>query len=228
MILYLVTQAWEQFSDYKKQVETRTSLEECAEDYCDIVHYSQVTPELLQTLRPWAVCHSGGRHAGAVEQEGYRWCVTEYPVAQIGFCAGHQLSAKVFGSEIGPMRKQRPDGQDLNPLRFSEEYPDDYPEDYKEEGVFQVKIQAQDSLFEGLDDSITVWQNHRYHIIDLSPQLRPIASSANCAIEAWVHRSKPFYGVQFHPEVRLAEHPDGFRLLTNFFRIARSAADAAS
>lgn len=220
MILYIVTKEWEQFLDRKKQTEARASLEECAEDYCAVVHYSQVTSELLRALRPWAVCHSGGRHAGAVEEDGYRWCVTEYPAAQIGFCAGHQLSAVVFGSEIGSMRELQPDERDPDP-EWSPGY-------YKERGVFQVKLSEQEPLFEGLGDSINVWQNHRYHITGLSPQLQSIASSENCPVEAWKHRSKPFYGVQFHPEVRLAEHPEGFRLLTNFFRMARSAANAAT
>jgi len=40
-------------------------------------------------------------------------------------------------------------------------------------------------------------------------------------VQAFVHKKKPVYGTQFHPESSNDIHPDGFTVLTNFFTIAR-------
>lgn len=34
------------------------------------------------------------------------------------------------------------------------------------------------------------------------------------------HGARPLYGVQFHPERYSEAHPDGMRILANFFRLA--------
>ncbi len=68
----------------------------------------------------------------------------------------------------------------------------------------------------------SVWQNHRFQITELGPHLIPLARSENCLIEAWVHPTKPLYGVQFHPEVYDTEHADGRTVLSNCFTIARA------
>ena len=48
-----------------------------------------------------------------------------------------------------------------------------------------------------------------------------LADSASCEVEAVKHKSKPFYGVQFHPErinVKSESHPEGHKVIENFFR----------
>ena len=62
----------------------------------------------------------------------------------------------------------------------------------------------------------------RYHSLaveaPLSPLLRVTARARN-VVMALEHTSKPFYGVQFHPESILTEQ--GGQLLANFLRISR-------
>lgn len=214
MILYIVTQTLEQYQRMSVHTATRERLETLADDYCTLLHYRQVSLPLLAELRPWAICHSGGRHGGALYADGFRRCVTEWDTAQIGFCAGHQLSARMFGSTVGPMRPLRPDEPDPDPKRV--------PGFFKATGFSPVEVTRQDPLFAGLPATLLVWQNHGHHITTLGPDLIPLARSENCPVEAWVHRSKPIYGVQFHPEVHDPEHPHGSALLGNFFHIARA------
>jgi GMP synthase (glutamine-hydrolysing) len=45
-----------------------------------------------------------------------------------------------------------------------------------------------------------------------------LAMSDNCKIQAVKHVKKPFYGVQFHPEVNDTEH--GSQILENFVNLA--------
>ncbi|MEM2936517.1 MAG: hypothetical protein QW231_05010 [Candidatus Bathyarchaeia archaeon] len=40
-------------------------------------------------------------------------------------------------------------------------------------------------------------------------------------IQAVKHKKRPLYGVQFHPQIYTEEHPDGKKILENFFRIAQ-------
>lgn len=216
MILYVITHTREKYeTERDKYRATRTLLEELAGDYGAVVHYTEVTPALLEALRPWAICHSGGTHGGAKEAAGWRWCVAEYEgAAQIGFCAGHQLAGQVFGGELAPMRPLAPG--ELDP------WPDWSPGMYKERGVYRVAVDApNDPLFAGLPPVLNVWQNHRYHLAALGPDLTPLASSPDCPYQAFRHRTRPIYGVQFHPEVPTEGHEDGMRLLANFFAMAR-------
>jgi GMP synthase (glutamine-hydrolysing) len=48
-----------------------------------------------------------------------------------------------------------------------------------------------------------------------------LADSASCEVEAVKHRTKPFYGVQFHPEriiIKGDTHPEGHRIIANFYQ----------
>jgi GMP synthase (glutamine-hydrolysing) len=94
---------------------------------------------------------------------------------------------------------------------------------YKEWGAYPVKIVQPDPLFAGMGKTIMVPQSHMDEVKRLSPRLKLLASSARCRVQAFVHRDKPVYGVQFHPERFSAEYPAGGRVLENFFRLARVA-----
>jgi len=64
----------------------------------------------------------------------------------------------------------------------------------------------------------------RYHSLVVSREGLPgelavTATSDDGLVMALAHRSKPVYGVQFHPESVLT--PEGERLLANFVGIAR-------
>ncbi len=47
-----------------------------------------------------------------------------------------------------------------------------------------------------------------------------LARSATCAIEVIAYPSRRWWGTQFHPELASPEHPDGDRVLRNFFELA--------
>ncbi len=119
---------------------------------------------------------------------------TSKPV--LGICGGHQLIGMLSGGEAEALPKGR------------EEY-----------GFFEVSITARDPLFEGFRDSLEVNQQHFWHVTRLPDSFSPLASSANCPVQAMRHRERRIYGVQFHPEYYDDAHPDGRRLLANFFSL---------
>ncbi|MCJ1483590.1 GMP synthase (glutamine-hydrolyzing) [Schaereria dolodes] len=91
----------------------------------------------------------------------------------------------------------------------------------REYGHARVKIQVHeegesvvDRLFEGLDNDLEVWMSHGDKLSHLPPSFLTIATSPNAPFAGIAHTSKPFYGIQFHPEV--THTPQGTKLLRNF------------
>lgn len=217
MILFIVTETEEKYRG-GRWTDKQLALEEAAEDFCLVAHYRQVTPPAVRRLRPWAICHSGAgtpyEHFDILRRASYRAVAMHAPVAQLGICGGHQLLAQFFGSRVGPMRRLRP--------RDPDHAPDYHPGEFKEIGIYPVRILRRDPLFQGLGRTMRVREYHRSEVKRLGPELVRLAASADCRVQAFVHRDKPIYGVQFHPEEASDRYPDGRRILRNFFRIARS------
>jgi GMP synthase (glutamine-hydrolysing) len=53
-----------------------------------------------------------------------------------------------------------------------------------------------------------------------APGFTVLAVSENCRIQSIKHAKKPFYGVQFHPEVNNTQY--GEKILNNFVKVAQS------
>jgi len=81
-----------------------------------------------------------------------------------------------------------------------------------------------EGLFLGLPSPMKVG---RYHSLAVDPEtlpehLRVTATSDDGVVMGIRHRSRPIYGVQFHPESVLTE--EGLELLENFVQITRRTA----
>lgn len=222
MIFYVVTDTARQYRERTTWLTIKHVLEDCSGDLCLVLHYKDITPGLLAELRPWAVCHSGGgtlySEYDVLRTAAYRRLVTDHDVAQIGFCGGHQIIATFLGGRIGPMRRLKRGEPDLSGYQ---------PGLFKEWGQYSVRILRRDPLFKGCGRAIRVQEYHAWEVKSLGRRLRLLASSDTCRVQAFVHRSRPIYGVQFHPEQASETYPDGFKVLRNFFRLARSCRKAA-
>ena len=71
-----------------------------------------------------------------------------------------------------------------------------------------------DELFRGLGDNLEVWMSHGDKLSQLPPSFSTIAATDNAPFAGIAHDSKPYYGIQFHPEV--THTPFGSELLKNF------------
>jgi len=215
MILYVVMETLEkyQFGNWHHQ---RLVLEETSGEFCLMIHYKQLNLAMLAELRPLAIVYSGAstpfEDYDVQQTKPYRDVVLKSDIPQLGICGGHQLAAEFFGCTLGIMRRMRAGDPDHNPKY--------HPGEYKEWGVYPVTVLKKDPLFEGLGKTIRVQQYHRSEIKKRSRDLIVLASSAACRVQAYRHRSRPFYGVQFHPEESTETYADGFRILRNFFQWA--------
>jgi GMP synthase-like glutamine amidotransferase len=120
----------------------------------------------------------------------------------LGICYGHQLLCWAFGAKVGSLPQPVFD-------RF--------------EKVWVVDV---DEIFAGFAklETIPMSENHYDYVLKESLDLAGLvllADSASCEVEAVKHKSKPFYGVQFHPEritIKNQSHPEGHRVIGNFYK----------
>lgn len=133
----------------------------------------------------------------------------------LGICGGHQLVCRAFGARVAPMRKLAPGENDPDP-----KYKPGY---FKEKGFVRLSILRDSPLFVGVSGEAVFHESHYCEVRDLPPSLEVLASSPDCGIQAVAHRTKPVFGVQFHPESFDVQHPDGRTVLKNFFALASAS-----
>ncbi|KAI0649010.1 GMP synthase [Trametes meyenii] len=80
--------------------------------------------------------------------------------------------------------------------------------DHREYGFAQVQIskiggesKGADALFDNLGDELQVWMSHGDQLSELPPDFHVIGRTSTAPFAAIAHNSKPYYGIQFHPEV---------------------------
>lgn len=120
----------------------------------------------------------------------------------LGICYGHQLLCWAFDAKVGSLAVPALD-------RFE-----------------NVRVIETDPIFEGLHKGkgIFLSENHYDYVLKDGLEVAGfslLADSASCEVEAVKHKSKPFYGVQFHPEritVKDETHPDGHKVIGNFYK----------
>lgn len=117
----------------------------------------------------------------------------DYPI--LGICLGHQIIAKAYGGEVGSAGM----------------------ESYAK---IEITIKDENDIFKGLGDSMQVWTSHKDEVTKLPEGFKILASSPICEIEAMKHKSKPLYGIQFHPEVHHTEN--GSKLFENFYEFCKN------
>jgi GMP synthase (glutamine-hydrolysing) len=114
----------------------------------------------------------------------------ELPI--LGICVGFHFMSLHFGGTAGPAAAG-------------------------EFGKVEVTIDDHDDLFLGLPDKFQAWESHNDEVKQLPKNFVKLAHSDTCQVQAFKYENKPFYGVQFHPEVEHTEH--GYEIFKNFLRL---------
>jgi len=110
-------------------------------------------------------------------------------IPTLGICLGHQALGLVYGAAVfrGP-EIRRPE---------------------------KINIDRAHPLFEGITSETLFGEDHCEGIF-LSEHFLLLASSASYEVEAMVAQDKPFYGVQFHPEI---SGEPGKKIFQNFIAL---------
>ena len=115
--------------------------------------------------------------------------IFELGVGVLGICYGMQLACHILGAEVKPAE--------------SREY-----------GRTSLSVLDKSDLLANIPDSITAWASHGDQIADIGQDFVRLAETKTCPHATVRHKTKKFYGVQFHPEV--SHTPRGVDILRNF------------
>jgi GMP synthase (glutamine-hydrolysing) len=159
----------------------------------------EITPNNtpLSEIKADALVLSGGAPRVGVNAQLMGRCgeYIESGLPVLGICAGHQFMATHLGGKAGPSN-------------------------VPEFGKTMVTVDDEDDLFKGLPTEFVAWESHNDEVTAMPPDFVALAHSDNCPIQAMKHKTKPLYGLQFHPEV---EHTDnGYDMFQAFIDICES------
>ena len=115
--------------------------------------------------------------------------VLEMGVPILGICYGMQIGCEILGGQVAPTT--------------SREY-----------GRTHLRTAKPERLLAHVPADTTVWMSHGDIVADLSDDFIPLAETDTCPYAAVRHARRPFYGVQFHPEV--THTPHGGQIIRNF------------
>ena len=149
-----------------------------------------VSIEQLRAMRPAGLILSGG--PASVYEAGAPQCdprLFDLGVPVLGICYGMQIGCQLLGARVG---------------RASA----------REYGRARLRVLNPDQLLSGIPEHTEVWMSHGDLVDDLPDDFVAMGSTPHCPHAVVRHQKKPFFGVQFHPEV--THTPHGINLLTNF------------
>lgn len=159
--------------------------------FCQVVRHD-ITPERVRELNPRGLIFSGG--PASVYEPGAPKCdpkLFDLGIPVLGICYGMQIACQALGGHVAPAT--------------SREY-----------GRATLTVTNPDSLFRGYPTESVVWMSHGDQVQTVAGDFLPLASTDTCPFAAVKHRSRPVFGIQFHPEV--SHTPHGGQILGNFLR----------
>ncbi len=225
MVLIISMARPEEYDNAAAAGELKRKFEKITGTPALVLHYSEVTPELVDSLPVEAIFITGSGcpwpEVDPRKLDGLYDLMMQTQIPTHGACAGHQLLGFFFNATDWS-KVERLEDEFTRDLRADEAvaYDDKYPGKFLENGIFKIEIVADDPIFEGFDGSLLVRESHYCEVKTLPPGFTLLASNGNCQIQAMRHNERPIYGTQFHPEAWTEKFSDGKRFMENFFRIA--------
>lgn len=160
--------------------------------YCE-VYSCDVDPELIRQFNPKGIILSGGP-ATVTESNSYRApdLVFSLGCPVLGICYGMQTMAMQLGGMVENSTHREFGHAALEATRYTQDC----------------------ELFANISHNTDVWMSHGDKVSVVPPDFVITALSSYTPIAAMAHKDKPFFGVQFHPEVTHTKC--GNLLLQNF------------
>ena len=139
----------------------------------------------IREFNPRGVILSGSPESVVVENSPRApQCVFELGVPVLGICYGMQTMAHQFGGKVA--------GSKTSEFGYAQ---------IRRVSNGGLLHDISDHVGEGGESLLDVWMSHGDKVIELPADFELIAETDNCPIAGMAHKEKPFYGIQFHPEV---------------------------
>jgi GMP synthase (glutamine-hydrolysing) len=144
-----------------------------------------MTEAEIREFNPNGIILSGGPESVAAEDSPRAPAVIfEMGLPILGICYGMQTMAEQFGGRVSPSATS-------------------------EFGYAQIRLLGNGGLLHDIRDHIDeqghslldVWMSHGDKVVELPEGFDLIAETDSCPIAGMAHRDKPWFGIQFHPEV---------------------------
>ncbi|MGA7369440.1 MAG: gamma-glutamyl-gamma-aminobutyrate hydrolase family protein [Nitrososphaeraceae archaeon] len=132
---------------------------------------------------------TGNSYINAANSTIVRYCYTRN-IPILGICYGCQIIALTLGGSLRRLEKPMKDFD-------------------------QVTVKMDNALVFG-KQRLMVYKSHKFCVSKLPPCLDSAGESLTCPNEILLHREKPIFGTQFHPEISGA---DGRGILANFMAL---------
>ncbi len=148
------------------------------------------TPQRLRELGVRGLILSGG--PASVYEPGAPRCdpgVFDLGVPVLGICYGMQIACQLLGGEVHA-------GQT------------------REYGRVRLHIRQPADILAHLPPEISVWMSHGDTVTAIGDCFESLADTDACPVAAVRHKTRPVFGVQFHPEV--THTPNGEQIIRNF------------
>jgi len=168
--------------------------------YCELAPHDVSARDLAAQRELIGIVLSGGP-ASVYEADAPQPdpAVFDLPLPILGICYGMQAGCRILGGAV--------EGFSL-----------------REFGRTECRITGSDPLLAGLGATTTVWMSHGDSVARLPAGFVALGATDSTPCAIMRHATRPFWGLQFHPEVTHTE--DGTKLLENFVvGICRAARD---
>lgn len=156
-----------------------------------------ITPECvldeIAKEQPKGIILSGGpssvyeKHAPTIDKK-----IFSLHIPILGICYGFHLTAYLLGGKVISGKKE------YGPAKFT---------------ITKSSV----PLFKNMKKDSTVWLSHGDEIVKMPKEFILIGLTPHVPFTTAMHKTKPFYMIQFHPEVEHSE--EGSKILKNFITI---------
>jgi GMP synthase (glutamine-hydrolysing) len=157
--------------------------------FCQIVRHDLPATRVAE-LKPKGIILSGGP-ASVYEPNAPKMDpgIFALNIPVLGLCYGMQLGCQMLGATVVGSNR-------------------------REFGRAPIKVVEPNAVLAGVPRETIVWMSHGDQVKAATGEFDTLASTETCPVAAVKHRTKPFFGLQFHPEV--SHTPEGGRILRNF------------
>ncbi len=166
--------------------------------YCELKSH-EVDIDTIRSLQPKGIILSGGPESTLdVGSPQINPELFDLGLPLLGICYGMQSMAACLGGQV---------------VKSS----------HREYGHAKLSVIDPCALTQGLSDfetqgvaGLNVWMSHGDKVSRIPADFKVVAKSDNAEIAMMAHLSKPYYGIQFHPEV--THTPQGMQILSRFVK----------